>query len=235
MKLSIIIPTLNEEKYLPRLLHSLKEQNFSDYEVIVSDAISEDQTQRVASDWGARVVVDSRRHPSYQRNTGAQSARGDILLFLDADTVLPSDFLAASLKEFIDRRLDGAGFYLRFNSPKKFYIIYRFIYNGVSCLAQYFKPVVVGAGIMVKKSMHDSLGGFDETIFIGEDHEYCERILHWGRFRLIKSRPIYFSVRRMEKEGKVKMLFKWLYGTLYVLFKGPIRKKIMSYDFGNHC
>ncbi|HNX10776.1 MAG TPA: glycosyltransferase [bacterium] len=234
MKLSIIIPTLNEEKYLPRLLQSIKEQNFSDYEVIVSDAVSDDRTQEVAKEWGAKVVTDARRHPSYQRNTGALAAQGEILLFLDADTVLPADFLSTCLVEFEERHLDGAGFYLRFNSPKKFYLIYHLIYNGVSRIAQYFKPVVVGAGIMVKKTMHESLHGFDETIFIGEDHDYCERILKLGKFRLISSRPIYFSVRRMEKEGKIKMLLKWLYGTVYVLLKGPIRKKIMKYDFGNH-
>jgi len=122
----------------------------------------------------------------------------------------------------------------RINSNNKFYLVYRFIYNGVAWAAQRFKPVVVGAGIMVNRKMHEDLCGFDETIFIGEDHEYCDRILKKGKFRLIKSRPIYFSVRRMEKEGKLKVLGKWLYGTCYVLLKGPIRKKIMHYDFGNH-
>lgn len=232
--LSIIIPTLNEEKCLPLLIDSIKRQDFSDYEIIVSDANSEDRTREIAEALGCRVVVDERRHPSFQRNTGAKHAAGELLLFLDADTLLPDNFLTNIVEEFKARNLEGAGFYLRFGSKHHFYKIYYLVYNGVSALAQYFKPVAVGAGIMVKKTKHEEIAGFDETILIGEDHDYCERILKSGRFRLLRSAKIIFSVRRIEKEGKVKMLLKWLYGTIYVLTRGPIRKQIMSYEFGHY-
>ena len=86
--LSIIIPTLNEEKYLPRLLESIRRQNFSDYEIIVSDGGSSDKTEEIAKSFKATFFVDSSiRHPSAQRNNGARISKGDTLLFLDADSV----------------------------------------------------------------------------------------------------------------------------------------------------
>jgi len=82
--LSIIIPTLNEEKYLPFLLSSIKEQNFKDYEIILSDAGSEDRTIEIAKSYGCRVVKGGL--PAKGRNQGARAAAGDLLLFLDSDT-----------------------------------------------------------------------------------------------------------------------------------------------------
>ena len=62
--LSIIIPTLNEEKYLPRLLESIKNQNFSDYEIIVSDGGSSDSTKQIALDNNCLFTVDIEHHLS---------------------------------------------------------------------------------------------------------------------------------------------------------------------------
>ena len=102
--LSIVIPTLNEEKYLPRLLDSIKNQDFYDYEIIVSDAESSDKTIEIAKKYGAKTLVyTTTKHPSAQRNEGAKIAKGELLLFLDADVVLTPGFLTSALKEFKDR------------------------------------------------------------------------------------------------------------------------------------
>ncbi|MDD3939883.1 MAG: glycosyltransferase, partial [Patescibacteria group bacterium] len=113
--LSIIIPTLNEEKYLPRLLESIKRQEFSDYEIIVSDAGSSDKTKMVAENYGANFILSNKiKHPSFQRNKGAEISKGGILLFLDADSVLPDGFLQKTVNQFKAKNLVSAGFYIKF-------------------------------------------------------------------------------------------------------------------------
>jgi len=232
--LSIIIPVLNEEKYLPILLASIYRQDFRDYEIIVSDADSEDQTRQIAADLGAKVVVDERRHPSFQRNTGAKAARGDIFLFLDADSVLPDKFLSRVVNEFQARNLGVAGFYLIFGSHKLIYHLCSFGYNFFAWFRQYWRPISVGAGIIVRRDVHEKISGFDETLFVAEDYDYCERAAKVAKFRLLKTVKLPYSIRRMEKEGNLKVLLKWLKMGTRTLWGGKIKKKIVKYDFGNY-
>ena len=232
--LSLIIPTLNEEKYLPRLLESIVNQkDFSDYEIIVSDGNSTDKTREIAHKYGCRVVVSDRKSPAIQRNAGANIASGDILLFVDADNILPAGFLKKVYSEFIRKELDVAGFYLDFNSPRVIFYLFSFIYNVGCWIMQLFFPVSVGVGIMAKKDKHCLINGFDESIFIGEDYDYTKRMRAGGKYRMMSSSHIIYSVRRLEREGVMKVLWKWLRGSLYFLLKGPIRKEIVRYDFGN--
>ena len=95
--ISIIIPALNEENYLPRLLGSLEKQNLKDYEIILADAGSKDRTIEIAKKYGCKVVPGGL--PAKGRNEGAKAARGDLFLFLDSDLVLPEGFLDAFLQE----------------------------------------------------------------------------------------------------------------------------------------
>ena len=105
--LSIIIPTLNEENYLPLLLAEIKKQDFDDYEIIVADANSGDDTLRVAKAFGCKVTQGGL--PAKGRNEGAKIASGDLLLFIDADAVfLPENFLKDLVEKFQKRNLDIA-------------------------------------------------------------------------------------------------------------------------------
>lgn len=232
--LSIIIPTLNEEKYLPLLLAAIKRQSFSDYEIVVSDGKSEDSTISIARDAGCRVVEDEGRSPARQRNMGARVAKGDTILFLDADSLLPDNFLPAAYEEFRNKNLSAAGFYLHFNSPKRVYRCIEPAFRVMSYLGQYFYPASVGVGIMAAKNAHDTIKGFDESIYIGEDYDYINRLAGVGRYRMITSTFLFFSVRRLEKEGVLPVLWKWFVGGIYFIIRGPIRHKIVKYEFGKH-
>lgn len=233
--LSIIIPTLNEEKYLSRLLESIEKQSFSDYEVIVSDGGSSDQTISIAKKHNCRTVIDLKHHhPSWQRNNGAARARGEILLFLDADTVLPSDFLSRSVSEIKSKNLVGAGFYIKFNPNKFSRRIFSTIFNFFCFGRQYFAPIGVGSALLTQKQAHDQIGGFDCTIYVAEDFDYCYRLSRCGKFRMISSSFVYFSSRRLEKEGDMKVLFKWFVMGFFTLFNFRIKKKIVKYEFGKY-
>jgi len=235
MKLSIVIPALNEEKYLPRLLESIKKQNFSDYEIIVCDGGSSDETLAVAAAAGCRTVkYDEHRHPSWQRNKGAEIAQGEILLFLDADIVLQDNFLEPVMMEFIAKKLGGGGFYIRFNPNKKVYNIYSCLFNFFCFSRQYFAPASVGSGILARRDLHEAIKGFDTEIYLAEDFDYCYRLSRLGKFRMITSQKILHSSRRLEKEGGVIVGLKWGFMALFTLFNFKIKKKIVKYDFGKY-
>ena len=104
--ISIVIPTLNESEYLPKLLDSIKKQTFTDYEVIVADAGSKDGTVEAAEKEGALVVAGGM--PGVGRNRGARVANGDIIFFFDADVLLPETFLENAYNEMQSKSIDLA-------------------------------------------------------------------------------------------------------------------------------
>jgi glycosyltransferase involved in cell wall biosynthesis len=231
--LSIVIPTFNEQKFLPLILASISQQNFTDYEIIVSDGESTDDTLKIASDFGCKITTDSRRHPTYQRNNGARLAQGDLILFLDADTILPANFLTSAISQFKKYQLTSAGFYIRYNPSRIIYKFCDFIFNFFCFVRQYFAPVAVGAAILVKTSAHHQVGGFDETIVFAEDFDYVDRLGKIGRFKMLVGIRVLFSARRLERDGVLRVLWQWIRMGSYTLFNIPIRKKIIKYDLGD--
>mgnify|MGYP001191881648 CR=1 FL=1 len=233
--LSIIIPTLNEEKFLPRLLESIKRQSFTDYEIIISDGNSTDNTKKIALENNCQFIVDVEHHsPAWQRNNGAAVAQGDLLLFLDADSVLKDDFLEKAVAEFMARNLCGAGFYFVFNPNKFSYRLFSFLDNFFCFIRQFSSaPASVGAGIMARKKDHDAIKGFDPKILLAEDFDYCARLSKQGKFRMIKSTRLLYSARRIEKEGWFRVAYKWGRMATFTLFNKKIKKEKIKYEFGN--
>ena len=233
--ISIIIPTLNEEKYLPRLLDNIISQNLLDYEIIVSDGNSKDKTLKIAKQYGCKTVVSKRRKPSIQRNNGAKKAKGELLFFVDADTLLPDNFFKNALREFHRKNLGVAGFYFKLNSKKLVYRLATLWGYSSAFLLHRISPISIGAAILCKKKYHDLAGGFNEELFMGEDHLYSKALTKVGaKFGLISSTKILFDVRRFVKEGPFKVAFKWYYMLFYYFLYGPFKKEIIEYEFGNY-
>jgi len=222
--LSIIIPTLNEEKYLPILLSQIKKQNFSDYEIIVADAGSNDKTVEIAKRFDCKIAKGG--IPAKGRNEGAKMAKGDTLLFMDADnTHLPEKFLEKLIFEFKKRNLEVASFPIYPNGKKIDKIIYG-IYNNFVNFTQI--PFATNA-VLVKKEIFEKVkGGFDEEITIGEDHYFAKQAAKYGKFGFIKMKPILTSSRRFEKEGRLKTYLSYILAGILILF-GPVKSKIFNY------
>lgn len=226
--LSIIIPTLNEEKYLPKLLNSIKKQGFNDYEIIIADNNSKDRTRQIAKKYGCKIVRGG--NPPTARNNGAKAAKGNILLFLDADSMIDKDFLKNSLNDVQNRKLDVAGSYLHPLSNNLIDRIFLGIFNVWTYLTQFFYPNACGSGIFCKKWLHEKAKGFDETIKLSEDMDYVKRCGKFGKFRLLKNSKVRYSMRRYENEGRSKVAFKLLLSALYRLFLGEIRSDVFKYE-----
>lgn len=208
--ISIIIPAYNEADFIGYVLYSLSRQTFRQFEVILSDANSTDETVSIARSYKKqlpclKIVVpkDGRRCATIQRNNGAKSARYEKLLFLDADTLLPPDFLENNLAEIQRKRLDCAH---PVTLPLSKRILDQYVYlltNWGVTLTQKFLPLAGGWAIFSTKTFHNKINGFDEQLTkIYDDVDYVSRIVkNGGKFGIIKSAAPYMFARRLDKEG----------------------------------
>lgn len=240
-QISIVIPTLNEEKYLPKLLVSLAHQTYQGkLDVIIVDGSSEDRTIEIASRYqkdipGLRIIT-SQRGVARQRNVGADAALYDHLLFLDADIVLPPNCLERLAKNtrpgerFVD---------LALHLPQKFNLFdYAFIVATFTYiyLAKFLDPVVIGSFIFTTKENHKAIGGFDEGIVIAEDVAYGQRSIADGaRYRLHMRPYVYASPRRVRREGRIGILKQWVVCHHHIRRHGHIYDpSLFPYSFGDH-
>lgn len=233
MKLSIVIPTKNEEALLPRLLASIREQDFSDYEVIVADANSTDKTREIAESFGARVVDGGMPGPG--RNRGAEAAKGEILFFMDSDVVLPEkSFLKDIVEEFDRVKADVATLALKPMTDNVFDKFGHEFYNVYLKALESIRPHAVGTCIMARNEVHCAIKGFDEDVVFAEDMEYVQRAHEQGHmFKVMRSHPMLVSVRRLEKDGRLAVAAKYIYGEAHMMIKGPFKRLPFEYKFAH--
>ncbi len=230
-RISVVIPSLNEEKYLPILLESLKNQTFKDYEVIVADAGSKDQTIEIAKTYGAKVVAGGMPGPG--RNRGAEAATGEFLFFFDSDVVLPTDFLEKALVEMDDLYIDLATCeFLPLSELTIDKAVFQ-LSNLIVKMNQNLNPRAAGFCIFINRRLFKRIGGFDESVVIAEDHDLVERASKFRPLKFLKSTSLSVSVRRLDKEGRLALLQKYVKVEMHLLTKGSVKDDIIEYEFGN--
>ncbi|MCB1145174.1 MAG: glycosyltransferase [Leptospiraceae bacterium] len=230
-RISIITPTLNEEKFLPLLLQSIEKQSFKDYEVIIADAGSTDKTQKIAREYGAKVVPGGMPGPG--RNRGADVATGELLFFFDADVVLPENFLEKAVLEMEERFLDLATCEFRPISDLRLDKVMFSISNLVVKLQQDVNPRAAGFCIFITSRLFRRIGGFDESLKLAEDHDLVERASKFRPLRVLNNVHVNVSIRRLEKEGRLALTEKYARVEWNLLTKGAIRDDVVEYEFGN--
>ncbi len=229
MRISVIIPAFNEEKYLPKTLQSLKEQTGGElnYEIIVIDSQSTDRTSEVAQKYGARVLKLPKKTPAFARQKGVEAASGEIIACLDADTMVPSDYLSTISSEFagnpklvgITGIIDGWGGSFFYNLAYK-WINSLFIQFSFLC----GKPGFQGQSFAFRKSAFLKIGGFRTDIHTGEDLDLGYRMSKIGKIRFLP-KTIGISSLRRTKEGLLKTIPRGLISYLKVVWRIPIGKK----------
>jgi len=238
---SVIIPTLNEENYLPALFSDLEKQKYKNFEIIVVDGGSNDQTVTIAKEYQRRlpikIFVTSKKNVSHQRNLGAKRSKGKFLVFLDADTRINSNFLNNCFKAIEKKK--GILFIPKIipqEKPKKTSEI-KVIFDAVNFLIEASqltnKPFSSGGNIIIEKNLFVFLEGFDEKLFLGEDHNLIQRAKKAGvGAKIFSNITVKFNLRRMHREGRLKFLYKNILATFHILFRGDIKKKIFEYSMG---
>lgn len=236
---TIIIPTLNEERYLPRLLKNLQQQTFTDFEVFVVDGYSEDKTPQLVANYPAHyqlnLIQTKTRNVSHQRNLGAQHAQGKVLIFFDADSQIPKIYLEKVYHTFETKRPHVLTTWIKAdtNHPSD-----RFIATASNLLMEVGKvigsPACFGAMTAIKKGAFDDIGGYDEQTPFGEDRQIIMTATDYHYQFMILPKPAYvYSLRRFRSEGTLDTVLETLKINLSIISKGYHLDKV-NYPMGGH-
>ena len=212
MKISIIIPTLNESLLLQRLLCGLNKIIDSQVEIIVVDGGSNDNTLEIASKYAHQVFVTEQGRAT-QMNYGAAFAKGEVLFFLHADSMLTTNAFQ-KLKEIVkESAYVGGAFRLQIDSNK---LLLSIISQVVNLRSRFFHLVYGDQGIFVRKKNFFEIGRFMVTPLM-EDVEFYGRLRASGK-TVILDEKILTSARRWEKEGILYATFRnWLLLIMYYM------------------
>jgi rSAM/selenodomain-associated transferase 2 len=216
MKISVIIPVLNEVRGILPCLYSIKTQE-GEFELIVIDGGSVDGTVEVVRPHAR--VIRSEQGRAVQMNSGARHSTGEILLFLHADSHLPPRAFPQMERVLADSKIVGGTFRLRFNSQK-------FFLRAIAFFTRFkFRYFHYGdQGIFVRRSVFEQLNGFTEMPFM-EDIDFLQRLHRTGRVILLKQ-PITTSARRFLERGVIRQqLVNIILVILYLLGARPEKLK----------
>ena len=225
---SVVVPAYNEESFLHFCLESIKNQDYAgDYEVIVVDNASTDNTARIARDWGARVAYESKQSPAAARQKGAEVATGKIIAFIDADTRAPTHWLSTVVWRFLCKpemvSLSGPYAYA---DAGRFSKITTYVGNFLSIITdQLFRKVfgkgsaIWGCNFAVRRSAFWEVGGFDTSIkFYGEEYELSLKLRKAGKGSVMPRLFVLTSARRLKRIGVVNQYWNCMADYFTVLF-----------------
>lgn len=191
--ISVIIPTLNEEQNIGRLLDQLCLIKSKDLEIIVVDGGSQDSTLNIIKQYNSVKLIDYVKGRAIQMNAGAKSAQGEQLLFLHADSKLSTEML----NNLTSIKSDAGSFRMKFKANGFLFLFYSMFTKINWTIFTYGDQ-----GLWIKKSLFQKIGGFKEIPLL-EDIDIVSRIKRVSKFEKI---PFFISTsaRRFKKNGVLK-------------------------------
>ena len=230
MKYSIIIPTLNEEKLLPKLLDQLNDQKLREkynLEIIISDGGSVDRTLEIAVEASDIVQVHTKsekQNIAAGRNSGAKYASGEVLIFINGDVIIKNifHFFDHIQKRFVSSKFLAMTCKVKVFPGEEIYSdkIFHFLYN------KYFKLLnTFGLGMgrgecqIIRREVFREVGGYNEELAAGEDFDLFMRIRKLGKIFFADELCVYESPRRYRKLGYKGVTWSWFKNALSVMFK----------------
>ncbi len=226
MKISIVVPAYNEEKCLPATLEKIGAATANcdcESEVIVVDNESTDKTAQIAKDFGAKVVSEIEHNIAKVRNTGAKNAGGDVLIFVDADMLVPETLFQIIADRMKNEKCFGGAVAVDYEPFERQWMKY-YLRGGE--LWQTVFNWRQGATQFCRKSVFHEIGGYDETIFMSEDVQFYRQLAKHAKQNdaylfFVEEPRVVTSARRFDKMS----LWKTLLLTNPMFFVLTSRKK----------
>lgn len=220
--ISVVIPAYNEEKYLAHCLNSLKEQNYSgEYEIIVVDNGSEDNTPQIAHELGARVISCARRGVVCAREAGFRASSGEIIVQADADSIYPSDWLLRIAEQFSsDPEVVAVAGDVRYQGTCPVWVKpLRFLRQLVNALSFRFsgKPAsCLASAFAFRREALLKANGYNTALsFVGDERDLVARLSKAGKV-LYDRHLLALTSSRRYSNGFWTFLADWLYNALFV-------------------
>jgi rSAM/selenodomain-associated transferase 2 len=226
-QVSIIIPTLNEEKILPELFKNLETLNPQPHEIIFVDGPSKDETSCMIGKKGYRLIKSVGKGRSLQMNEGAFQATGHLLVFLHADTFVPRNLVEIVSSTLDESRITLAGFtsIMRGSNKTRWFITFQnwmktyvgaLFYSPIRCICHGFRLLFGDQVMFCRKEDFVKVGGFDNDLPIMEDADLCLKLNKLGAVRQISDR-VYSSDRRVERLGMLKAYLRYV--KIYLFYR----------------
>lgn len=226
--ISVVIPTLNEADNLPPLLHRLQVEP-TPAEIVVVDGGSSDATARIAMDHGVRLL-SSPAGRGRQLAAGAAAAKGEVLLFLHADSRFPKGGLGR-IRAALDADPDivGGNFRLLFDGNESFSRWLNGFYAWIRSHGVYYGD----SGVFVRRSVYEAIGGM-RPLALMEDFDFIRRLEKSGRTCCIADPPLVTSSRRFHSRRPAAIVFGWL--KIHTLFYLGVRSETLArlYNSARH-
>ncbi|MBI4990711.1 glycosyltransferase family 2 protein [Candidatus Gottesmanbacteria bacterium] len=226
-KISVVIPALNEERYLPACLHAFKQQTFKDFEIIVVDNNSTDKTAEIARSFGARVLNENKIGTVFAREKGFEEARAEIIARTDADTIVSSNWLEIIYTSFQkDPQLVGiSGIFILPNRSILSWLIYIYLVLIFDMSAKLFLGHIqlLGSNMAVRKSAWKKIRKQTHTNekFVHEDLDLSCHLSAIGKLTFTSSLSTTFSPRRLKENilsGVMRYVVEYPFRYFYTIF-----------------
>lgn len=212
---SVVIPTLDEQKTLPKLLQDLESQTFQDFDVWIVDGGSKDKTVEITQSLiqgnkKYQCISTQTKNVSMQRNVGAEKSTGTWVVFFDADIRIPSYYLEGIHYNLMKKKCDAWTTWcspdLKTPEAKLVIQMQNIAFEGGEMLGI---PYAVGAALGVRREVFQAVGGFDASLSFMEDTELARRIhKNHYRFSVFRDPMFIYSTRRFRKEGTFSLIAK---------------------------
>jgi glycosyltransferase involved in cell wall biosynthesis len=224
-KISVVVPTFNEERYIERLLVSLCNQTIprEDYEIIIVDGGSTDGTVEICRKYADKIIMQETPTVGGARNDGVKNAEAELVFTTDADCVVTPSLLERIIQDFNEHPDVVMVYGIVTPLEKRFRYAFLLELNNVFVKLFYRLRIYlsVGSSIAFRKRYFKWVRGFP-TVGAGDDYGLSFRMRRVGEVMLNEKLRVYFSMRRYEKYGFARSFYEWLYNVFSELLKRRI-------------